>query len=33
MREMVKKVATGPYRVTDALFVYRQGRFVKFSRD
>jgi len=33
MREMVKKVATGPYRLTDALFVYRQGRFVKFSRD
>jgi uncharacterized protein YtpQ (UPF0354 family) len=33
MREMVPKLAEGPYRLTTALFVYRKGRFVKFGKD
>jgi uncharacterized protein YtpQ (UPF0354 family) len=33
MRELTAKlVAEGPYRLTDALFVYRNGRFTKFGR-
>jgi uncharacterized protein YtpQ (UPF0354 family) len=33
MREAVAKFADGPYRLTNALFVYRKGRFVKFGQD
>lgn len=33
MREIVAKNADGPYRLTTALFVYRNGRFVKFGKD
>jgi uncharacterized protein YtpQ (UPF0354 family) len=33
MREAVAKLAEGPYRLTTALFVYRNGRFVKFGKD
>jgi uncharacterized protein YtpQ (UPF0354 family) len=33
MRASVAKLADGPYRLTDRLFVYRGGRFVKFGRN
>ncbi len=33
MREIVAKNADAPYRLTTALFVYRNGRFVKFGKD
>jgi uncharacterized protein YtpQ (UPF0354 family) len=32
VREMVAKAVQGPYRLTDTLFVYRDGRFQKFGR-
>jgi uncharacterized protein YtpQ (UPF0354 family) len=32
VREMVAKAVQGPYRLTDTLFVYRDGRFEKFGR-
>ncbi|WP_299716444.1 hypothetical protein [Tardiphaga sp.] len=31
MRAMAEKLATAPYRLTKALFVYREGRFVAFD--
>jgi len=33
LRTMVAKLATGPYALTPALFVYRDGKFVKFDAD
>jgi uncharacterized protein YtpQ (UPF0354 family) len=34
VRELATKlVAEGPYGLTDALFVYRNGRFTKFGRN
>jgi hypothetical protein len=32
MREMAAKAMQGAYRLTDTLFVYRGGKFVKFGR-
>jgi len=32
LRGMVEKLARGPHRLTDALFVYRDNRFVRFGK-
>jgi uncharacterized protein YtpQ (UPF0354 family) len=33
LRAMAAELATGPYALTSALFVYRNGKFVKFEAD
>jgi uncharacterized protein YtpQ (UPF0354 family) len=33
LRKMAAELATGPYALTPALFVYRDGKFVKFDGD
>jgi uncharacterized protein YtpQ (UPF0354 family) len=33
LRGMAEKLVEGPYRLTATLFVYRDGRFVKFGRN
>jgi uncharacterized protein YtpQ (UPF0354 family) len=33
VRAMTAELVKGPYRLTDTLFVYRNGRFVKFGRN
>ena len=33
MRDAIAKMTGGPYRLTDTLFVYRNGQFVKFGKD
>ncbi len=33
VREAIAKFSDGPYRLTNALFVYRKGRFEKFTTD
>jgi uncharacterized protein YtpQ (UPF0354 family) len=32
VRELAAKEVQGPYRITDTLFVYRDGRFQRFGR-
>ena len=33
MRDAVAGLIKGPYHLTDALFVYRNGKFVKFGKN
>ena len=33
LRKMAAELAIGPYALTPSLFVYRDGKFVKFDSD